>query len=154
MAFNTPWKTDAEGTLAKWCLFQHWCSFASEFIHFILVITFWIVFPKHLSLWLRLACITLAYAVRISLHAYDLLLPWYVGLYSRKPVILMDWYLKQFSDWEKQKNFLIIQVFCCLRTSSYFQSVEQLTRGAVGICCDQNDWTDVAWQLKGICFLS
>lgn len=40
-------------------------------------------------------------------------------------------------------------MFCSLHTSSCFESVEQLTRGSAGICCGQNDWTGVAWQLKG-----
>lgn len=61
---------------------------------------------------------------------------------GRKHVILTDGYLKPFDDGEKR-------MFCCLHTSSCFESVEQLTRGTAGICCGQNDWTGVAWQLKG-----
>lgn len=40
-------------------------------------------------------------------------------------------------------------MFCSLHPSSCFESVEQLTRGTSGICCGQNDWTGVAWQLTG-----
>lgn len=60
---------------------------------------------------------------------------------GRKHVILTDGYLKPFDDGEKRMS-------CCLHTSSCFESVEQLTRGTAGICCGQN-WTGVAWQLKG-----
>lgn len=41
------------------------------------------------------------------------------------------------------------RMFCSLHTSRCFESVEQLTRGTAGISCGQNDWTGVAWQLKG-----
>lgn len=40
-------------------------------------------------------------------------------------------------------------MFCCWHPSSCFESVEQLTGGTAGIRCGQNDWTGVAWQLKG-----
>lgn len=41
------------------------------------------------------------------------------------------------------------RMFCCLHSSSWFESVEQLTKDTAGICCGQKVWTGVGWQLKG-----
>lgn len=70
--------------LAKWTQKGHLQSDASSNIGVPLLMDydqnkmynfFLIALPKHLSLWLHLAWITLVYAVRIFLHTYDLLLP-------------------------------------------------------------------------------
>lgn len=145
-AFNPPWnwKSDSRVAPAMWCLFQHWCTSAGEFTHFILVITFWIVFLEHHSLWLHLFGITCSWSQLFlstcMKHSFPDPLVFAVGSMSS---LLMD----TLSHLIMEKNK---RAFCSLHTSTCFESVEQLPRDTTGISCGQNDWTAVAWQLKGI----
>lgn len=50
---------------------------------------------------------------------------------------------------KKNERTFYLYIFLCFHAASCFESVEQLTRDGVEICCDQNDWTDVTWQLRG-----
>lgn len=142
--FNAPWKTDSGVTPAMWCLFQLWCSSASEFTHFILVVTF---FLEHHSLWVHLMGITCLWSQNFSALVWCTcsLIHWFC---SRKHVILTDGYLKPFDDGQKQENVLLFAYFKMFWIS---WAIDQ------GYCwnllwSERLDWCGLA--AEGICFLS
>lgn len=52
---------------------------------------------------------------------------------SMSPLLMDTW-----SHLMVEKNR---RMFCCLHSSSWFGSVEQLTKATAGICCGQKEWT-------------
>lgn len=143
-AFNAPWETDSGLTSAMWCLFQHRCSSASEFAHFIPVITSWIVSPEHHSLWLHLFGTICPWSQNSSARGWcsRSLLHWFLQWEAMSPS-LMDTLSRLMMEENKR-------TFCCLHSSGCFESVEQLTRD--WLCSEWVDWWGLA--AEGICFLS